>query len=287
MGILLSLGALLSWGIGDFLIQRSARKFGDWIALFYITAFASVFLFPFVYKDLPKLFTGGRDLVLLIALSATLLFAALFDFEALRIGKISIIEPMYAFEVPVTAILGVVVIGEFLSGWQTMLIGVLLVGIFLVSVKSFRHFKNIGVERGVWYAVWATLGMGTVNFLFGFASRVNDPLLVNWFTSCFVAIIAFAYLAAHSRIDEIARDWKNHKELIVAVSAIDNIAWIFFAYSVLYIPIAIATGISESYIALAAGLGLFFNKERLKKHQLIGIAFAVVGVIALSLVTKR
>ena len=49
-------------------------------------------------------------------------------------------------------------------------------------------------------------------------------------------------------------------------SFIDNLAWVAFAYATLYVPIAIATGISESYIALAAALGIIINKEKLKKH---------------------
>ena len=30
IGILFALAALVFWGFGDFLIQRSTRKFGDW-----------------------------------------------------------------------------------------------------------------------------------------------------------------------------------------------------------------------------------------------------------------
>jgi hypothetical protein len=48
MGTLFAFIALISWGIGDFLIQKGARRFGNWITLFYITALVSITLFPFV-----------------------------------------------------------------------------------------------------------------------------------------------------------------------------------------------------------------------------------------------
>jgi len=48
MGITFAFLALAAWGIGDFLIQRTARKFGAGEALFYITAVATVGLLPFV-----------------------------------------------------------------------------------------------------------------------------------------------------------------------------------------------------------------------------------------------
>lgn len=287
MGIFFALLALASWGIGDFLIQRSARKFGDWIALFYITAFASVALLPFVWRDILILIKNHGGLVTLIIASVLMLFAALFDFEALRIGKISVVEPIYAMEVPVTALLALAIIGERLTFPQTVLIGVLLFGIFLISTRSFKDLRHIRVERGVWYAIFATVGMGGVNFLFGLGARETSPLLINWFTSVFVALVATGYLLATGGFGKVIDDWKHSKRLIISVSIIDNAAWIAFTYSALYIPIAITTSISESYIVLAAGLGLLFNKEKLRPHQFAGLLMAVVAVIVLSAITEN
>jgi drug/metabolite transporter (DMT)-like permease len=77
-------------------------------------------------------------------------------------------------------------------------------------------------------------------------------------------------------------DLKNHPKLIIGQSILDNTAWVAFAVSTTHVPIAIATAISESYIALAVFLGLFLNHEKLRPHQMAGVALAVVGVIALS-----
>ncbi|MCX6716650.1 MAG: hypothetical protein NTV72_01875 [Candidatus Taylorbacteria bacterium] len=52
MGIALALITVFAWGIGDFLIQKSSRKFGDWIALFFIALISVVVLTPFVWKDI-------------------------------------------------------------------------------------------------------------------------------------------------------------------------------------------------------------------------------------------
>jgi len=57
---------------------------------------------------------------------------------------------------------------------------------------------------------------------------------------------------------------------------------IFFAASMSLIPIAIAVSISESYVALAAILGILVNKERLMKHQKIGLVISIASVILLS-----
>jgi len=285
MGILLAFLALFSWGLGDFLIQRSARKFGDWVALFYITAFASIILFPFIYHDLIRFVLQNKSLFILLAAGLITLFAALLDFEALRIGKISVIEPVYAFEVPVTVLLAMLFINEYLNLIQAILVFGIMFGIFLVGTRSFHHFKNIHLEKGVWYALFATIGMGAVNFLFGLGARQVSPLMINWFTSFFIALVSLFYLASKSRLNEIYSDWKGHKRLILGVSIVDNMAWVAFAYSTLYIPIAVTTAVSESYIALAATLGFIFNHEKLKKHQWVGLLLVLAAIIILSSIT--
>ena len=51
------------------------------------------------------------------------------------------------------------------------------------------------------------------------------------------------------------------------------------------IPIAIAVAISESYIALAALLGMLINREILMKHQKAGLIAALASAVLLSMIT--
>src|SRR3989344_3237430 len=125
MGVLFAIIALLSWGSGDFLIQRSTRKFGDWISLFYITAIGAIILSFFVYNDLELIFTL-KNFFLLVAASILILFVALSEFEAFRVGKISVIEPILALEVLVTVALSSIILREHLNFFQTLLIIFLL-----------------------------------------------------------------------------------------------------------------------------------------------------------------
>ena len=284
MGILFACVALVAWGIGDFLIQRSVRKFGDLFTLFYITAFSAIVLLPFVLKDLPTLFLTQDGLSMLLLVSVVLLIAALLDFEALRVGKMSVVEPIYAFELPIAAMLAAIFLNERMNLLQYILIGVVVIGILLVSSKSHGH-KRRRLERGVILAVLATIAMGAANFLFGFGARQTNPLLVNWFTSLFVAIICGAALVWQSRFHEIMRHLRTSKRFIFPVSFFDNLAWVTYATSMVFIPVGVATGISESYIVVASGLGVVFNRERLQRHQWVGCILCVSAVIALAFVT--
>jgi drug/metabolite transporter (DMT)-like permease len=285
MGILLAFVALLAWGFGDFLIQKSARNFGNWVALFYISAFGSIVLFPFVYNDIGHAVSAHS--VLLLGASVVILFAGLLDFEALRIGKISVVEPMYALEIPVAAVLAAYVIHETLTVPQVIFMVAIIAGIFLISTRSFSALKKLNAEKGVWQAIVATIGMGAVNFLFGVGSRETSPLMINWFTSLFIAIVTLIYLICTSRVGEIVANLKEKKLLVLGVSFFDNLAWVSFSYAMLFIPIAIATGISEGYIAFAGALGLMFNQEKLRRHQWIGFFLIVISVVLLAFITDK
>jgi len=286
MGVFFAFVAMACWGVGDFLIQRSTRKFGDGITLFYITIFATILLFPFIIPELPSLLQADYRFWLLMGASLVILVSALLDFEALRLGKISVVEPVYALEVPLTVALGSLFLGEWLSPLQGVFIVMLITGIIFVSLESLHVLRKFRLEKGVFLAAAATMGMSGANFLFGVGARHTSPLLINWFTSAFLALAMAGYLTYSHQWNTVYKDWRKKKGLILSVSLMDNLAWIAFTFSTLTIPIAIATGISESYIALAAVFGLVWNREKLALHQKLGLACVIVSAVVLGVLTE-
>src|SRR3989344_5712612 len=123
MGIILAIVAMLSWGIGDFLIQRSTRSIGDMETLFVITGFGTLVLLPFVWNDIPLLFTNTESsLSILVFAGIVLCISALLQFEALRKGKLAVVEPIWSLEIPVSALLAYFIIGERLEPLQIVFI---------------------------------------------------------------------------------------------------------------------------------------------------------------------
>ena len=288
-GILFAIAALLSWGFGDFFIQRTVRAVGDFKALLFIGVVGIVGLFPFIYQELPELFQNPLHLLLLVTTGVIIFFAALFDFEALKQGKIAIIEPVLGIELPVVVALSIIFWGEQLSLPQLLLAFTTFVGIVLAATtREVRESTAIKVmEKGVILAGVGSIVMGLVNFLVGVSSQETSPLMAIWFTNGVFTILCIAYLWIRGRFTGILSDITRHYKLILAESILDNAAWIFFALSTSLIPIAIATTISESYIALTVFLGVFINKEKLEWYQYIGIAVTIFSVITLSAITSQ
>src|SRR3989338_4850386 len=126
---------MLSWGIGDFLIQRNVRKIGDVEALFFIGLVGAIGLLPFAWNELPSLFIPS-NMILVSVLGIITFIAAILDFEALKQGKLSVIEVILEIELPVTIILGLVFFKEILSIPQLAVIALIFIGIALMALKS-------------------------------------------------------------------------------------------------------------------------------------------------------
>ncbi|MBI5133785.1 MAG: DMT family transporter [Candidatus Taylorbacteria bacterium] len=279
LGVAAAIASMVSWGIGDFLIQRSARSLGDWKTLFYIGLIGNAGLLPFCYKGLSSL--GAGDLLVLVAIGAFSAFAAVIDFEALKKGKLAIVEPIFCLEIPVAALLAFFMLGERISFLQMALVAGLVVSLVLVSLSKleFVHRKML-LERGVRLTVLAAISMGVLNFAFGVGAREVSPILATFVIHSIAAIVSLFVLVARRQFwpGRILSEARQAFPMAIA----DTVAWASFAYALTKTPIAIATAFSESYIVIAVLLGIFVNRERLKRYQYVGIFGSIVCGIFLA-----
>ncbi|MES2087904.1 MAG: EamA family transporter [Patescibacteria group bacterium] len=283
IGIGLAFVAMLSWGVGDFWMQRSIRKVGNFETLFFIAAFGALVTFPFVYKNLPIFFASSwQTFAVVFGLCLILLFASIIDFEALRIGKLSVVEPVWSFEVPVSAILAFFILSEQIQWFQIVLIASLLVGLGLVSVSKRLRIKDLLFERGVFVALLGATLMGTANFFMGWGSRVTDPLMANFLVNIFITFCVVLVLLAKGTFRNLKKALKSNSAVLLQTSISDNVAWIAFAFAMSLAPIAIVTALSESYIIVAVLLGVFINKEKLARHQKFGLVLALFSALVLA-----
>ena len=281
IGIIFALVAMLCWGFGDFLIQRSLRKIGDWETLFIISAVGCIVLLPFVWTGLHHLFEPGSGKIILFSAGAVLFVAALLEFEALKRGKISVIEPTWSIEIPASIFLAYIILGEKLDILQLFVIFFLIIGLFLVSYRDKNFSKKIFLERGVIISIFGAITMGIANFFVGWGSRETDALTVSFVISLFSLIGSGIFLLVKGKFNKMFSDIKQNPKLLAAMSVFDNVAWVAFAFGMTLAPIGIVAALSESYIIIAVILGLFVNKEKLQRHQKFGLCIAVASAVIL------
>ncbi len=287
-GLIFAFAALLGWTFGDWLLQKSARLVGDFKTILYVSLMGTIGLLPFVADEIISFIKIPTALLLLILTGVMIFFSTFFDVEALKKGKIAVIEPIFGLELPITVAFSILFWNERPSLIQYILIGGAGIGIILAVTEHHTHIhyhKRI-LEKGVLLAGLGAIVMGVVNFLIGISAQTTSPLMAIWFTSGVITVLCIIYLAVTRQKINILSDFKKYPRIIIGTAILTNAAWIFFAFAATLIPISLATTISESYIALVVLLGLFVNKEKLKWHQLAGIALAIINILLLSWLAK-
>lgn len=95
------------------------------------------------------------------------------------------------------------------------------------------------------------------------------------------------YLTFEGRLHRVALDSRHYFQVLLPMSIADKAALIAYVFAMTLAPIAVATALSESYIIIAAVLGLFVNNEKIRPHQRIGLLGAILTAIILAAVTTR
>jgi len=285
IGILFALGALFGWALGDFSIQRAVRAVGNVHALFYIGILGAVGLLPFVWNEIVPTFSNTGNWPLMAFICLLIFFTALVNFQTLKLGKLSVVMPINGIELVIALLLAAAVGRE---RYAPLIYGFMLLvalGLILTSVISIKNLKRMRWEKGVAFAFVGAMGLGASDYFIGQSSRVFSPLFTNWLIDAALALGTFIIILKRYKPAGLLHDLQRHFNIIASQSLLDNLAWISFAYSATYIPIGIASAVSEGYLALGAMLGVLINKERLRPHQYLGIGITIFGVLALSLLT--
>jgi len=279
-GVTFALIALFGWALGDFFIQKSTRAMGWYKALFLIGIAGFVGLAPFALQQLPT-----KEMLLPLGILSLIVFGYAWAlFEALRVGKISVVESVVAIELPFTVSLSIFIGGERLTSLQGILFLVVCAGIVLAATKQFDHFKRgkHWFEKGVLLAFFGSFLSALTNFYIGSFSHTMSPLVVIWVTHSLLALLCGIYITAKGEWREFKRDVRENKFTSLGTAVFDNAAWVGYAFATSMIPTSLVVTMSESYIALAAFLGWIFGHERMRWHQVAGALIAFVGVFFLS-----
>ena len=286
-GIAVVVIAMLSWGLGDFLIQRSTRAVGDRETLFLITAFGVVLLLPFVWSRLPAIAGDLHSLLVLVCSGAFIGMGAMLQLESFKVGKIAVVEPMLPFEIPAASILAFLLLGDAVGALQTFLIVTLIIGLFMISFQGRLFSKRFLAEKGVLFGLGGAALMGVGDFFLGWGSRIADPLTANFVADVVMAAGAAVLLIGRGRMRRLISDLRHAKGLIFFMAVLDNTAWIAYAFAMSLIPIAVATGLAESSCIIGVLLGIFINKEKLEGHQRVGLIVAIVSAVTLAFLTSN
>lgn len=284
---------MIFWGVGDFLIQKTVRKLGEFQTLLWINIVAGLALIPFVLKDIPSIFTWPNILTLIIMTFLGLLYG-IFIFRAYERGKLSVIDVALIGELPLTIFLGLIFFGEKLNIIQIFFILIIIFGIFLMSktkktwkdkIREYFFGKKFAWEKGVILAFIAIIFSSFYNFLVALTARNISAFTAIWFPWALGSIFLLIYIIRKKGLKSFLKTSFNYKKLIFFTAIIDTIAWVFYALAIKREELSIITAIVAGYAIVAMFLGVRFNKEKISSWQYLGASLVFLGVVVISFIS--
>jgi uncharacterized membrane protein len=292
LAIWLAFGAMIGWGVADFLLQRTVQKIGWLETIWWVNISCFLFLLPLIGPSLAAL--NGQSILLLVVLGLVAILGATTHFKALETGKLSVVEIILFFELPLTIVLGMTFLKNSLSLYQTLLIFLLFIGVILISLDINKiqqhHFwffwqrTKFFVEKGVWLAAITAVLLALTNFFTAVGAVNVSPILILWFPSALGAAVCLVYFIYRNKLKRVIKDSRPHWVLILATVIIDLLGWLFFSFSMAEKgELAIIATITEGYIVVAMLLGLKFNREKIRGWQYVGVALTVLASLVIGL----
>ena len=216
----------------------------------------------------------------LLALSAAALFSVgyIVFYRGLARGLVSIVSPVSAAYVVVTALLSAVFLHETIGIQRWMLILVILAGIALASARG----RSGAMLPGVLHGLTAMTVMGIVFTLWKPLVEMAGPFLAVISVRAISAGMLGAFLVA------MRTPWSPFRNgagtFVLAAALLDSLGFIAFNLGIERNPVSLIIPIAAAYPAVTLAVAWVFLRERLTRSQMVGIAVVLGGVAAFSAV---
>jgi drug/metabolite transporter (DMT)-like permease len=274
--VVLALASSLSYAAGDVLAGSQTRRTSLWTVIIF-SQLAGLSLMALV------VLVRGHALpeeVLLPSLAAGLLsvVAIAASFQALAIGVMSIIGPIFTLGAAVPVIVGLAS-GERPSAWQLAGIAIALGGVILASrEKSAGEHHQATSRASILLAVLCAASYGFVMVLYAHGAQ-SDPywsLLLGRSTAMIVFALAFAVMRPGLKLTRATA------VPVLAVGVFETGGITLFSVASTLGYLSIVAVLSSVYPVFLALLAYVFVHERLSRTQQLGIASALVGVAVIA-----
>jgi drug/metabolite transporter (DMT)-like permease len=264
-GFALGAAAALAWGVADVIVTYYSRRIG------YLRA---------LVVDPPEPVTT-ESLLSAAALGPVAVVAYMGFYKALELGPISIVSPIVSAFGAVVVLLALVVLGDSLTAVQAIGCVVVLSCVLVASIETSGsdHVGAIGIAL----SLVACFAFGLYLFLQG---KLADEL--GWLLPILVSRVA-AVLMLCALLAVMPGPEPRHALGVAGVAgcaatgALEASAYLFFNRGAELGEIALTGAAVSAYPVIPILVGLFALHERVARHQLVGVAGVLVGMVVLSL----
>jgi drug/metabolite transporter (DMT)-like permease len=273
--------AMVGWGLSDFIAKTIVIR-----ASTYRTILVSQSVGTIPFLGLALIYDRvmpDKSLVLLTMLAGCLSTIYLVSFyEALSLGKASLVSPMSSCLTIVAVVLAVALLGETLTVAQTLLIAAVSLGMLLAAFQ--RTPKSTSSDLSMLLSVIVVF-VGGGNTIVQKLIADNGHWLMGFLLTRAIMLALLAALFPIFRTKTRADCLHIGSRRMVFMGILDVSSFFAFFVSLHEGLVLLVAPIANSSPVITLILAYFFLHERLKLHQRLGVAIIIVGVAVLSAIS--
>jgi drug/metabolite transporter (DMT)-like permease len=268
-------------------------KRGNWPGEFFFWVFFSgvVLYLPFFIASgvFPSFLTDTSLRLWGLTLSSgffeTIYFVCLVS--AYREAALSLVYPISRSAPLFTQIWAIFFIGEILSPRGVTGIVVVIVGLFVISLKDF-HIKGILPQPNRFtsppylLALAAAVASSIYSVIDKVGVRMLHPVLYIWFINLWMTTFMGLYLIVRREFSFL-KIWKESKKEILIIAILQNIAYLLVLMALQMSKVSYVVAFRQVGALFGAGMGIYFLKESHWKTRITGALILTLGLVLIGL----
>jgi len=207
--------------------------------------------------------------------------------KAYQVGDLSFIYPISRSAPLFTQVWAVAFIGETLSGLGSGGIGLVMVGLFVISMKDFRFppsitaFGSVNV-RAFFLAISAALASSIYSVIDKAAVVMIHPIYYLWLINLSMCLFIALYLLFRKETP-LGKVWSKSKKEILLVSLLQNGAYLLILMAMTTSKVSYVVAFRQAGALFGALMGIILLKERQWKTRLTGVLILTIGLVLIGL----
>ena len=253
-----------------------------WGTLIYLPFFIAFGAFPsFLVQSPVKLWW----LVVFSGLFETVYFICLI--EAYREGDLSLVYPISRSAPLFTQIWAILFIGEILSGGGVLGIIFVMIGLFVISIKSApplsagspsRHFTS----RPYLLALFAAVASSIYSVIDKVGVQILHPVFYIWLINFWMSVYTGLYLLLR-RNNAFLSVWRDSKREIFIIAFLQNIGYLLVLMAMQMSKVSYVVAFRQVGALFGAVMGVVLLKEGSWKSRIAGVLILTLGLALIGL----
>ncbi len=253
-----------------------------WGVLFYLPFFIGFGVFPSLFLTPPlKLWW----IVILSGFFETIYFICLI--EAYRVGDLSLVYPISRSAPLFTQIWAIFFIGEVLSPRGMLGIGLVMAGIYIISLKDF-HLNNIIsqshrlISRSYLLAFSAAIASSIYSVIDKVGVQIIHPVFYLWLINLSMTIFISLYMVLWKE-GSLWKIWDESKKEILIIAVLQNAAYFLVLMAMQMSKVSYVVAFRQVGAIFGAVMGILLLKEGDWKTRITGALILTTGLVLIGL----